>query len=123
MDGALKNLTRRIPSPDLKLMITAVLITQQVGGSLSEVMDSIANTIIDRLRVKSEVQALTAQGRMSGLVIGCLPIVIGLILSVINPDYMKFFIENSVGRILIIVCVCMELIGALVIRKIITIKY
>lgn len=123
MDTALGNLTRRIPSPDLRLMITAVLISQQVGGSLSDVMDSIANTILDRIRVKNEVHTLTSQGRMSGVIIGCLPIGIGLVLCMLNPDYMRTFIDTGTGRIMLIVAGCMELVGFLVIKKMVTIKY
>lgn len=123
MDAALSSLTKRMPSPDLRLMITAVLISQQVGGSLSEVMDSIANTILDRIRIKNEVHTLTSQGRMSGIVIGCLPIGIGLILSMLNPDYMRTFIDTHAGRVMLIVAGCMELVGFLVIKKTVTVKY
>ncbi len=123
MEAALNNFTRRMPSPDLKLMVTAILISQQVGGSLSEVMDSIAQTIYDRIRVKNDVRTLTSQGRMSGFVIGGLPIAIALILSVINPGYMDFFFKEEVGKILLGVAVGMETFGFLVIRKIITVKY
>lgn len=123
MEGALNNLARRIPSPDLKLMITAVLITRQVGGSLSEVMDSIARTIIDRLRVKAEIHTLTSQGRMSGIIIGCLPIAIGIILSLINPSYMSFFVTEELGRTLLMVAAGMETVGFIVIKKMVTVKY
>ena len=123
MEAALGNLTRRMPSQDLKLLVTAILISQQVGGSLSEVMDNIAQTILDRIKVKNDVHMLTSQGRMTGMVIGGLPIVIGLILSVINPSYMNVFITTQPGRIMLIVAACMEFVGFIVIRKMISIKY
>lgn len=123
METALHNLTRRMPSPDLKLLVTAILISQQVGGSLSEVMDSIAQTILDRLKVKNDVRVLTSQGRMTGTVIGGLPIGIGLILSVINPGYMTVFFTTEVGRIMLTVAACMEVVGFIVIRKMISVKY
>lgn len=123
MEGALNNLTRRMPSPDLKLMITAILISQQVGGSLSEVMDSIAQTILDRIKVKNDVHMLTSQGRMTGMVIGGLPLGIGLVLSLINPDYMNVFITTEPGRIMLIVAACMEIVGFIVIRGMINVKY
>lgn len=122
-EAALDNLTRRMPSQDLKLLITAILISQQVGGSLSEVMDSISQTILDRIKVKNDVHMLTSQGRMTGVVIGGLPIMIGLILSVINPDYMNVFLTTHTGRVMLIVAACMELVGFIVIHKMITIKY
>ncbi len=123
METALNNLTRRIPSPDLKLMITAILISQQVGGSLSEVLDNIAQTITDRLKVKAEIHTLTSTGRMSGLVIGCLPIGIALMLSVINPAYMRTFITTESGRVMLMVAAGMEIVGFFVIRKMVTVKY
>ncbi len=123
VEMAMMNLSRRMPSPDLRLMITAILIAQQVGGSLSEVMDNISQTIIDRIRIKRDVHTLTSQGRMSGIVIGCLPIGIAAALSVINPDYMRTFIVTQTGRIMLIVAVCMEIIGFIVIRKMVSVKY
>ncbi|HWQ57929.1 MAG TPA: type II secretion system F family protein, partial [Clostridia bacterium] len=123
VEAALTNLSRRMPSPDLRLMITAILISQQVGGSLSEVMDNIAQTILDRLRVKKDVHMLTSQGRMTGIVIGSLPIGIGLILSMINPDYMQVFFTTQAGRIMLGIAVGMEVIGFIVIRKMIDVRY
>lgn len=123
VETAMANLSRRMPSPDLKLMVTAILIAQQVGGSLSEVMDNIAQTILDRIRVKRDVHMLTSQGRMTGLVIGCLPIGIALVLSMINPSYMQAFFTTEPGRIMLAVAAGMEILGFIFIRKMIDVKY
>lgn len=123
MDTALNNMTRRMPSPDLKLLVTAILISQQVGGTLSEVMDSIAQTISDRIKIKNDVHTLTSQGRMTGIIIGGLPIGIALIISVINPGYMDFFFTTELGKILLLVAAGMEILGFIVIRGIINVKY
>jgi tight adherence protein B len=88
-DVALANLLRRVPSDDLDLMITAISIQHEVGGNLSQILDSIANTIRERVRIKGEIRTLTAQGRISGYVITALPIGLALFLITINPGYME----------------------------------
>jgi tight adherence protein B len=87
-EAALTNLLRRVPSEDLDLMISAINIQHEVGGNLSQILDSIAHTIRERVRIKGEIRTLTAQGRISGYVITALPIGLGIFLSIINPGYM-----------------------------------
>ena len=88
-DDALQNMVRRVRSDDLELMATAITIQHQVGGNLAEIMDSIAFTIRERVRIKGEIRTLTAQQRMSGLVVGLLPIGLAGILFVIAPGFME----------------------------------
>jgi tight adherence protein B len=85
---ALDNMLRRVPSEDLDLVITAVNIQREVGGNLADILDIISFTIRERVRIKGEIRTLTAQGRASGWIITLLPIVLGGILFMINPDYM-----------------------------------
>jgi tight adherence protein B len=87
-DEALANLNRRVRSDDLDLMTTAIAIQHQVGGNLAEILDTIAFTIRERVRIKGEIRTLTAQQRMSGYVVGFLPIALVLLLSVIAPNFM-----------------------------------
>jgi tight adherence protein B len=87
-ETALANLYRRVPSDDLDLMITAVNIQHEVGGNLAQILESIAHTIRERVRIKGEIQTLTAQGRISGYVITGLPVGLAIFLSMINPGYM-----------------------------------
>lgn len=87
-ETALSNLLRRVPSDDLDLMITAINIQHEVGGNLAQILESIAHTIRERVRIKGEIQTLTAQGRISGYVITGLPVGLAIFLSVINPGYM-----------------------------------
>lgn len=87
-ETALANLLRRVPSDDLDLMITAINIQHEVGGNLSQILESIAHTIRERVRIKGEIRTLTAQGRISGYVITALPVGLAIFLSVINPGYM-----------------------------------
>lgn len=118
---ALNNLSQRVGSDDLDLMITAVLIQRQVGGNLAQIFDSISATINARIKMKREIRTLTAQSRASGWIIGLLPIVLGLLLYVINPEYMEPLFKETLGQILIIAGLVSQFIGMLIIRKIINI--
>ncbi len=89
LNDALANLLRRVPSEDLDLLITAISVQQEVGGNLSQVLEQIAHTIRERVRIKGEVKVLTSQGRYSGYVITALPFGMAMIISVINPGYMS----------------------------------
>jgi len=122
MEEALHNLVRRIKSDDLDLMVTAIGIQQQVGGNLAEILDTIAFTIRERVRIKGEINTLTAQGRVSGYLVAFLPIGLGAVLNIINPAFMQPLFTQTIGRILIGVGVVMMTIGFLAIRKITDIK-
>lgn len=87
-EEALLNLQRRVPSEDLDLLITAVNIQHEVGGNLAQILDTIGHTIRERVRIKGEINTLTAQGRISGYVITGLPIFLATYISIINPEYM-----------------------------------
>jgi tight adherence protein B len=88
LDDALANLSRRVKSEDLELMVTAIAIQHQVGGNLAEILDTIAFTIRERVRIKGEIKTLTAQQRMSGYVVGFLPIALVLVMQVVAPTFM-----------------------------------
>jgi tight adherence protein B len=122
MEEALHNLVRRIKSDDLDLMVTAIGIQQQVGGNLAEILDTIAFTIRERVRIKGEINTLTAQGRVSGYLVAFLPIGLGVALNAINPAFMAPLFTETVGRILMGVGAVMMTIGFLAIRKITDIK-
>lgn len=89
VEQALANMYRRVPSEDLDLVITAVNIQREVGGNLAEVLDTISYTIRERVRIKGEIRTLTAQGRASGWIISLLPVILGFILYLINPEYVS----------------------------------
>ena len=122
LETALENMQKRVESPDFELVVTAVLIQRQVGGNLAQILDTISGTIQERVRMRREVMALTAQGRMSGIVLALLPVALGLFLTTVSPDYMRPLYEETAGRIAIAVAVVMEIIGFWVIRKIVDIK-
>ncbi len=132
LEEALENMVRRMPSEDLDLVVTAVNIQREVGGNLAEVLDNISFTIRERVRIKGEIRTLTAQGRLSGWIIGLLPLILTLIIYVINPEYVSRlwireapFIPGTVipaGWIAIAISVIMVVIGAWFIRRIVDIE-
>lgn len=123
LEVALNNMVERLKSSDLLIAISAVNIQRQTGGNLSEILETIANTIKERLRIRGEIKSLTAQGRMSGLVVGILPVGLAGILMIIAPDYISSLFTDPRGQIMIGVAAVMEFIGAIIIKKIINIKY
>ncbi len=121
VERALEDMDRRVNSPDYSLVVTAVLIQQQVGGDLAQILDTISGTIQDRIRMRREVRTLTAQGRASGWVLAALPIATGLLLSVISPGYMDPLLKSTAGKMAIGSAVVLEIIGFFVIQRIIDI--
>ena len=122
MEEALSNLVRRIKSDDLDLMVTAIGVQQQVGGNLAEILDTIAFTIRERVRIKGEIRTLTAQGRYSGYLVAFLPIAIMVTLNFINPEFMQPLFTELIGQILLVVGGIMMTIGFFAIQKITDIK-
>ena len=123
LDQALNDMIERIKSQDLMIALNAVLIQHQVGGNLAEILTTIAHTVKDRIQLKTDIRVMTSQGRVSGVVVGALPIFLFVIFSVINPAYMSVFFQERIGHILLLVALVMEVIGYLLIKKIIDIKY
>lgn len=123
LEKALVNMSERLQQDDLELLINAVLIQKQVGGNLSEILDSIGGTIRERLKIRGQIKTLTASGRMSGIVIGLLPLFILAFLMVINPGYVQLFFQSAVGIGMLVAAVCLEVIGFLVVRKVVDIKF
>ena len=122
VDTALENMQKRVQSADFELVVTAVLIQRQVGGNLAQILDTIGATIEERVKVKREVKALTAQGRASGYLLSGLPFALGLILYTMNPDYLKPLWTETYGRMAIMLALVLQVIGFMVIRKIVDIK-
>ncbi|NLV22335.1 MAG: secretion system protein [Syntrophomonadaceae bacterium] len=120
-EQALMNLIQRAESNDLELMLTAVLIQRQIGGNLAEIFDNISNSIKDRIRLKGEIKTLTAQGRISGLMIGLLPVALFCILVLISPDYIGVLLQEKSGRMILGAAVVSEVIGFLMVRKVVDI--
>jgi tight adherence protein B len=117
IEEALENLTKRIDSYDLYLVVSAILVQRQAGGKLAEVLDQISTTVRERVRLLRQVQVLTAQERASAILVGALPIIILIILLVVNPTYHGPFLATSVGRLVMGVGFLFELFGFLVMNR------
>ncbi|RME49115.1 MAG: secretion system protein [Chloroflexi bacterium] len=119
---ALQNLVRRIESDDLDLIVTAVSIQQEVGGDLAEILDTISETIRERVRILGEIRVLTTRQKQTGYILAGLPVILGIIIYFLNPEYILPLFQR--GPILAIpgFAAFMEVIGFMVIRKIVDIE-
>jgi tight adherence protein B len=122
LDEALKNLTDRVPNLDLKFFCTAIVLQRQTGGDLAEILDKIGGLIRERFRIFGQVQALTGEGRLSGIVLLALPPVLFATVYYLNPDYVTVLFTDPMGKKMLAGAVIMQLLGALVIRKIVSIR-
>jgi tight adherence protein B len=121
-DEALSNITKRIASADFDLVATAYSIHRTVGGNLAEILDNIAYTIRERVRIKGEIATLTAQARASGTLITFLPLVLAAFMYFVTPTYFRPMFESFVGWALIGIGVFMIFIGNLIIRRVVAIE-
>ncbi len=118
---ALQDLTGRTESDDLELMVTALLIQRQVGGNLAEILDNISGTIRERIRIKGEIRTLTAQGRISAVIVSIIPLVVACAVLLINPEYILILFREPLGLFLVGTAILMQIAGILLIRKIVNI--
>jgi tight adherence protein B len=118
VDDALLELTNRVKSYDLYLTVTAMLVQRQTGGNLSEILDKISYTIRERIRLLRQVQVLTAQERMSSIVVGLMPVAMIGVISLVAPGYYGGFIANPIGKIMFGGAFASELCGFVVMNRI-----
>ena len=117
----LRNLERRVPVPDLTMVTAGMSLSREVGANLSETLDSIAKTIRAKLQMEGKIKSLTAQGRMQGLVMACLPAFLVLVLQVMEPEAMQPMFNTWYGWVTVGVIVAADLVGYFFIRKIVAI--
>jgi tight adherence protein B len=122
VDDAMQHMVARNRSEDFDLMVTAVQIQRVVGGNLAEILDTIAFTIRERVRIQGEIRTLTAQARASGLIITLLPVFLAFALSVISPSYFGPMLSENLGHIMLAIGVVSIGIGASIIQKIVKIE-
>jgi len=119
---ALYHLVDRVDDPNLPILVVGVLVAQEVGGNLAEVIDNITYTIRERAKLMREMRVMTAQGRLSGLVLTVLPVALGLFLFFFNPTYFQLMIETKTGHYMFLYVAASLLIGHMVIRRIVNIR-
>jgi tight adherence protein B len=120
-EDALKGLLSRVDSEDLRLIMNAILIQKDIGGNLSEILDNISETIRERQKIKNELKTLTAQGRLSGMILMLIPLFLGMTIYLFNKEYMMLLFTTSTGLTMITAAIVSQMFGFLMIRKIINI--
>jgi tight adherence protein B len=119
---ALLALSERGGSYDLDIVVTAILVQRTVGGNLGEILDTVAHTMRERIRIRGEIQTLTAQQKLTGIVIGLLPLVVAGLFQLMSPGYMDPLFTTTMGKVMVGAAVVMEVIGVLVIQRILQIE-
>lgn len=122
LEDALEQMNSRVDSADFTLVVTAVLVQREVGGNLAQILDTISDTIMERIRMKREINSLTAQGRLSSIILLILPFALGIATFIVNPDQTSVFFEETIGKILLIVSIIMDIIGFIIIQRIVNIE-
>lgn len=117
LEKALQDFSDRTDDEDIDMLIMALIIQRKVGGNLTEILDTIAATIRDRVRIRGEVKTLTAQGKMSAIIISLLPVGVALMIFIVNPSYMMELFQNKIGLILVGLALVMEVVGMYVLFK------
>ena len=122
LEESLRAMTERVPNLDLRFFATAVILQRQTGGDLAEILDKIGSLIRDRFRIWGQVQALTGEGRLSGIVLLALPVLLFFVVLYLNPDYVMVLFTDPMGKKMLLGGIIMQLLGAAVIRKIVNIQ-
>jgi len=121
-DEAMGDLAERIQSSDLNFLVIALTIQRKTGGNLAELLSTLSGTVRERIKLKGKIRVLASEGKLSGVMIGALPFVLGLILSFVNPVYMATLWTTPAGQKLVLAGLVMMLLGALWMWKIVQIK-
>ena len=122
IEDALTELGERIPRPDVQMFVTSVNILKETGGNMAETFQTITFTIRERQKVEKKIQALTAQGIMQGVIISCIPFLLLGIFFAVDPNYVMPLFTTTLGLIALLLVIGLQILGGLLIRKIVTIK-
>jgi tight adherence protein B len=116
---AMAQMLDRVPSQDLRVLVTGMLVQKETGGNLAEILDRISNTIRERLKLHAEIKTHTAQGRMTGYILCALPVVMLIVINWINPGYSKVLVDTPIGKMMSYIGIGLLITGGLIIRQII----
>ena len=122
LEDSLLGLADRIDLVDVRIFVTAILIQREVGGNLAEILDKISYTIRERFTLQRQIRVYTAQGRLTGYILAALPILLGLAITALNPEYMAILFEEPMGKVLIAAAAVLQFLGFILIRRIIDIE-
>jgi tight adherence protein B len=116
---AMTLMLERVPSQDLRVMVTGILVQKETGGNLAEILDRTSETIRQRIKIHGEIKTHTAQGRMTGYILCALPIVMLVVINFLNPGYSDVLIHTPIGHTISYIGIALLIIGGLIIRQII----
>jgi tight adherence protein B len=122
LDVVLRKLAERIPSLDVSLFVSAVLLQKRTGGNLAELLDKLAHIIRDRFKLRARVRAVSAQGIMSGRILSAIPAGVAVLMFLVNPRYARFFVDDPMGHTMVAAGLGVQFVGYLIIRKIVQIE-
>jgi len=122
IEVALQKLATRVPSLDVHFFVSAVLLQKRTGGNLAEILDKLAYVIRERFKLRGRIRAVSAHGKMTATALSCIPIAVAILMFYTNPDYVRFFFKDDVGNIMLGSAVALQLIGYLIMQKIVKIE-
>lgn len=122
LDAALQKLSKRVPILDVHFFVSAVILQKRTGGNLAEILDKLAYVIRERFKLRGRVRAISAHGRMTGLALTLIPVGVGVMMFVVNPDYIRFFFLDDIGHYMIGAAIGLQLVGYGIIKKIVKIE-
>ena len=122
MSDALLNLARRLPTVDIQFFVSAVVAQSRTGGNLHELLDNLSETIRERGTLRGQVRSMTAHGRLTAVVLSLLPMVVAVAMMLVNPGYFMVLVNHPVGKTLLLMAMCGQLLAYLVIKKIVDVK-
>jgi tight adherence protein B len=122
LDNALQGLVRRVPLLDVHFFVSAVMLQKRTGGNLAEILDKLAYIIRERFKLRGRIRAVSAHGKMTAIALSCIPIAVAILMFFTNPDYVKFFFTDDIGQIMFGVAVTLQIIGYLIMKKIVSIE-
>ncbi len=119
---ALKNLIKRVDCPDVKFFVISVIIQMETGGNLAEILEKISYLIRERFKLQGRIRVLSAEGKLSAIVLIAIPFLISFYLMLVNPDYLKPLFTDPIGRFMVVLAIAMMIIGVLLIKKLISFR-
>nr|BFD58007.1 type II secretion system F family protein [Bdellovibrio sp. CKG001]BFD61434.1 type II secretion system F family protein [Bdellovibrio sp. HM001] len=121
-ESALNDLGNRIPRPDVQMFVTSINILKETGGNLAETFQTIVLVVRERQKVEKKIQALTAQGLMQGIIVTLIPFILMVVFTVIDPTFIKPMFSTTLGLVLLVAMLGLQIIGGVLIKKLVTIK-
>ena len=121
IEVALERLGTRVPLLDVRFFVSAVMLQKRTGGNLAALLENLAYLIRERFKLRARIRAVSAHGRISGLVLSMIPLSVGILMFYTNPEYVLFFFDDPDGKLMLVGCVILQFLGFVTIRKIVDI--